>query len=62
HGLFYQKIYADPTLHMTDDGVFKIPAKYANPCDREGSYYSGGYSSATDSLMNKEQGIDDMFN
>ena len=62
HGLFYQKIYGDPTLNMKDDGIFNIPAQYANPCDREGTFYSGGYPSAADSLIHKEQGIDDMFN
>ena len=58
HGLFYQKIYADPDLKMKDDGVFEIPEEFQNPClDSEGS-----------SIIYEEQrntkpkiGIDDMF-
>ena len=32
HGLFYQKIYADPDLKMKDSGVFEIPEEFKDPC------------------------------
>lgn len=32
HGLFYQKIYADPELKMKDNGVFEIPEGFEDPC------------------------------
>lgn len=60
HGLFYQKIYADPTLNMTDDGVFEIPEEYKNPC-YEPNKFSSGYYQDSDPLPNSS-GIDDMFN
>ncbi|MGV8962617.1 MAG: transglycosylase domain-containing protein [Candidatus Saccharimonadaceae bacterium] len=60
HGLFYQKIYADPDLKMKDDKVFQIPEEYQNPCfdaDRSGVYNN------YDDYNNQEKsiGIDDMF-
>ena len=58
HGLFYQKIYADPDLKMKDDGVFEIPAEFQNPCidaDRLAVEY--------EDIRNRKPkiGIDDMF-
>ena len=38
HGLFYQKIYADPTLNMSDNGVFEVPPQYKNPCSGTQGY------------------------
>lgn len=57
-GLFYQKIYADTSLGMKDDGVFSIPAKYANPC--AGS--SNIYQDSSQPIIKESEGIDDMFN
>ncbi|MDR1742736.1 MAG: transglycosylase domain-containing protein [Dysgonamonadaceae bacterium] len=57
-GLFYQKIYADTSLNIKDNGVFNIPAKYGNPC--AGSSYSGLYDE-NESFQDSE-GIDDLFN
>ena len=57
HGLFYQKIYADPTLKMSDNGVFEIPEEYQNPCnDDRGPYNYENYNSSKSKV-----GIDDMF-
>jgi penicillin-binding protein 1A len=55
HGLFYQKIYADPTLNMSDNGVFEVPPQYKNPCSGTQNYPSE-YEEVT------TEGIDDMFN
>lgn len=61
HGLFYQKIYADPNIGMKDNGVFEVPEEFQNPCldaDR-----SGVYQDYEDYNNQKPQvGIDDMFN
>lgn len=60
HGLFYQKIYADPDIKMTDDGVFEIPEEYQDPC--ADANRSGVYQNYDD--YNNQQpkvGIDDMF-
>ena len=58
HGLFYQKIYADKELKMSDNGVFNIPEEFSDPCsdtDRPSSSYE-------DYEKQKPQvGIDDMF-
>ncbi|WP_413777205.1 transglycosylase domain-containing protein [Anaerorudis cellulosivorans] len=55
HGLFYQKIYADPSLNMSDNGVFEVPPQYKNPCSGTQNYPSE-YEEVT------TEGIDDMFN
>ncbi len=60
HGLFYQKIYADPELNITDDGVFEIPEEFQNPCSDEDN--SGVYQNNEEYNNQKPQlGIDDMF-
>lgn len=59
HGLFYQKIYADPELKMTDNGVFNIPDEYRNPCyDQRHSpdFYQNNGPNV------KKEGIDNIFN
>ncbi|HKM44258.1 MAG TPA: transglycosylase domain-containing protein, partial [Dysgonamonadaceae bacterium] len=62
HGLFYQKIYADPNISMKDSGVFDVPEEFQNPClDADRS--SGVYQDYEDYNNQKPQvGIDDMFN
>lgn len=60
HGLFYQKIYADPDLNIKDNGVFEVPEEFQNPCsdnDRPDSYQD------YEDFNNKRPsvGIDDMF-
>ena len=58
HGLFYQKIYADPELKMKDSGVFEVPEEFQNPCndgDRSTIDYED-YKSTKPKI-----GIDDMF-
>ena len=62
HGLFYQKIYADPNISMKDNGVFEVPEEFQNPClDADRS--SGVYQDYEDYNNQKPQvGIDDMFN
>ncbi|HBX20179.1 MAG TPA: penicillin-binding protein, partial [Porphyromonadaceae bacterium] len=59
HGLFYQKIYADTDLKMTDDGVFDIPPAYQNPC-YDLQKYSPDFYQSEDPLSGSE-GIDDIF-
>ena len=60
HGLFYQKIYADPELNMKDDGVFEVPEEYQNPCIDANT--SGVYQDYEDyNNQNSNIGIDDMF-
>lgn len=59
HGLFYQKIYADPNLKMTDNGIFEIPNEYRNPCHNQ--RYSPGFYQNNDPKIEGE-GIDDIFN
>ena len=59
HGIFYQKIYADPELNYGDNGQFEIPADF-NPCigsDR----YSADFYRDNDPMIESE-GIDDLFN
>lgn len=60
HGLFYQKVYADKSLNMADDGVFEIPDEYRNPCVDQQKYSSDFYQS--NEPVRKNEGIDDMFN
>lgn len=58
HGLFYQKIYADKTLNIKDDGVFVIPEEYSDPCkNTEQSDMIGEGSEKAQPKI----GIDDMF-
>lgn len=57
HGLFYQKIYADPELSIKDDGVFEIPVEFQNPCVDENR--SGVYEDYNN--QKPQVGIDDMF-
>ena len=58
HGLFYQKIYADPNIKMSDNGVFEIPEEFLNPCsnDDRAPYNYENYKSSKPKV-----GIDDMF-
>ena len=58
HGLFYQKIYADPSLHISDDGIFEIPEQFRNPCF-EPDKYSPEYYQNNQPV--EGQGIDDIF-
>lgn len=58
HGLFYQKIYADPELKIKDDGVFEIPEEFQNLCsDRDQSRFDFEEHKSTQPKI----GIDDMF-
>lgn len=59
HGLFYQKVYANPDLPYKDNGVFQIPPQYQNPCvDQK---YSSDFYYNEDPIEQGE-GIDEMFN
>ena len=58
HGLFYQKIYADPELNYTDDGKFDIPADF-NPCAGAERFSPDFYRS---NEPVESEGIDDIFN
>ncbi len=58
-GIFYQKIYADPELKMSDDGVFQIPEEYKDPCAGKKTY-SPGYYMDNQPVVESE-GIDDVF-
>ncbi len=58
-GIFYQKVYADPELNYTDDGVFEIPAGF-DPC-HDMQRYSPDFYRSNDPVVNNE-GIDDIFN
>lgn len=60
HGLFYQKIYADKSLNMQDNGVFDIPEEYRNPCVDNQRYSNDFYQS--NDVIERNEGIDDMFN
>lgn len=60
HGLFYQKIYADKSLNMLDNGVFEIPEEYRNPCVEQQRYSSDFYQN--NNPVERNEGIDDMFN
>lgn len=59
HGLFYQKIYADKSLGIQDDGVFDIPMEYRNPCVDQQKYSPDFYRS--NDPIKKNEGIDEMF-
>ena len=58
HGLFYQKVYADPDLNYTDNGKFDIPEGY-NPCEGN-ERYSPDFYRSTEPV--NSSGIDDIFN
>ncbi len=58
HGLFYQKVYADPELNYTDDGKFDIPEDF-NPCAGS-ERYSPDFYKSTEPVQS--EGIDDIFN
>jgi penicillin-binding protein 1A len=58
HGLFYQKIYADPDLDLEDNGIFEIPEQFRNPCF-EPDKYSPEYYQNNQPV--EGQGIDDIF-
>ena len=58
HGLFYQKVYADPDLNYKDNGKFDIPEGY-NPC-KGNERYSPDFYQSTEPL--NSQGLDDIFN
>ncbi len=59
HGLFYQKMYADTTVTLKDNGVFDIPAEYRNPCANDKGYSSGYYYDSNP--IKESEGIDDFF-
>ena len=59
HGLFYQKVYADPELNYTDNGTFDIPAGF-NPCQGAERYSPDFYQG--NQPMVESEGIDDIFN
>ena len=58
HGLFYQKVYADPDLNYKDNGKFDIPEGY-NPCEGN-ERYSPDFYRNTEPV--NSSGIDDIFN
>ncbi len=58
HGLFYQKIYADPELDYTDSGTFDIPVDF-DPC--AGSERNSSYIYRNTEPI-KNEGIDNIFN
>lgn len=59
HGLFYQKVYADPDLNYKDNGVFDIPPAYKNPCVDNQKYSSDFYYH--EDPIEQGEGIDNMF-
>lgn len=59
HGLFYQKMYADTTVTLKDNGVFDIPEEYKNPCANDKGYSSGYYYNSDP--IKESEGIDDFF-
>lgn len=59
HGLFYQKVYADPSLKLSDRGVFEIPAEYRDPCVDTQRYSSDFYRNSDP--IEQGEGIDGMF-
>lgn len=58
HGLFYQKIYADPELNYRDEGSFDIPEGF-DPCQGSQRYSPDFYKEGQPVI---EEGIDDLFN
>ncbi len=59
HGLFYQRLYADPELKYSDEGKFDIPADF-QPCYDEQRYSPDFY--LEDDPIEQGEGIDNMFN
>ncbi len=59
HGIFYQKVYADPDLNYKDNGVFDIPAGF-DPC-HDMQRYSPDFYRKNEPVIENE-GIDDIFN
>lgn len=59
HGLFYQKVYADPELNYSDNGTFDIPAGF-DPC-QGAERYSPDFYQDNQPIVESE-GIDDIFN
>ena len=57
HGLFYQKIYADPNLNIKNNGSFDIPENF-DPCQRT-ELQSFEYEEVQ--KVQPKIGIDDMF-
>jgi penicillin-binding protein 1A len=58
HGLFYQKVFADPNLPYKDDGRFVIPSGF-NPCAGARPNTSDGHPQSQEE---RREGIDNMFN
>lgn len=58
HGLFYQKVYADPELNYKDNGKFDIPEDF-DPC-AGAERYSPDFYRSTEPV--NSSGIDDIFN
>ncbi len=59
HGLFYQRVYADPGLKYSDNGKFDIPADF-QPCYDTQRYSSDFY--LDEDPIEQSEGIDDLFN
>ena len=59
HGLFYQRVYADPELKYSDNGKFDIPADF-QPCYDTQRYSSDFY--LNEDPIEQSEGIDDLFN
>ena len=59
HGLFYQKVYADPELNYTDDKTFDIPEGF-DPCQGSSRYSPEFYQNNVP--MGGGEGLDDIFN
>ena len=58
HGLFYQKIYADPELKIKDNGVFQIPEEFLDPCINTDQT---NIEQGKHEKIQPKIGIDDMF-
>ena len=58
HGLFYQKIYADPELKIKDNGVFEIPEEFKDQYKNE---EQPAITKAKNERTQPRIGIDDMF-
>ena len=59
HGLFYQRVYANPELKYSDNGKFDIPADF-QPCYDTQRYSSDFY--LDEDPIEQSEGIDDLFN
>lgn len=57
HGLFYQKIYADPDINIKDNGKFEVPEEYSDPCKDTDQTENAQGNQRTQPRI----GIDDMF-